>query len=457
MILLLSDAVLRTQTRRLGAAVSRSRMVAVTAAALFLIAPVAAWRVGRSVSGLLEGDTATLAVTRGLVLGLAVASAAAGAALGTAIPGRRALGFQIAAAPVPRAVAVAALALPAIGGATLLVGPTLVALAAALAWSSPGGAFAAVALALSFAAAAGSGAVAAEAVLHLVRQGGRSARAAGGVVVAGAAAATAIEGPAQALAQGGPVLLSSAVACAVAAIGSGVAWVGLAAIRPEPRVAARRRPLVVPDGHPVAAVSGAALALLSRAPDLRAALVAAASFGLVGLGVGLAAGAPASAALLLGGGACVVAAALVPLSARGRLDPGAWVWRAGARGIVAGGWAASSLGLVVLPLLPVGLIALVRPREAAAAAAPVVALAVAAWAAALAAGAVVPRRAHGAGDDALSLGAFTAATVGVGSVATLAGPMLGRAGVPDAIAALLVLVAASAGAVTLFGASWGRA
>lgn len=454
MILSLSEAVLRTQLRRLGTAAGRSRLVAVAAGALWLIAPVAAWRLGRSVGGLLSSDTVTLTVTRGLVLGLAVASAAAGAALGAATPGRRALGSQVAAAPVTRAVAVAALALPVVGGATLLVGPTLAALAAALASSSPGGAGAAFSLALSFAAAAASGAVSAEAGLHLSRRGSTAGHAVAGVAVAAITAAVAVEGAARAVAQGGLVLVASAAACALAAAGAGSTWIGLAATRPEPRATAPRRPLV-PERRPVAAACCAAFALLSRAPDLRAALAAAASFALVGLGVGLAAGAPIPAALLLGGGACVVAAALVPLSVRGRLDPGAWVWRAGGHGVVAGGWAAASLGLVFLTLLPVGPVALARPRETAAAAAQVVALAVAGWAAALAAGAVVPRRAHGAGDDALSLGAFAVATVGIGAAATLAGPMLGRAGVPDAIAALLVLASASVGAVTLLGARWG--
>lgn len=456
MILSLSEAVIRTQLRRLGTAAARSRLVAVAAAGLWLIAPVAVWRLGRSVGELLSGDTVTLALTRGLVLGLAVASAAAGAALAAAIPGRRALGSQIAAAPVPRAVAVAVLALPVVVGATFLVGPTLGALAAALALSSPGGLGAAVSLALAVAAAAASGAVAAEAAFRAFRRSRSLWHAVAGAAVAAMAAAIAIESPARALAQGGLVLLCSAIACALAAAGAGSAWVGLAATRPEPGATAARRPLVAAERRPVAAASCAAFALLSRAPDLRAALVAAASFGLVGLGVGLGAGAPAPAALLLGGGACVVAAALVPLSARGRLDPGAWVWHAGARGVVAGGWAAASLGLVFLALLPVGVVALAHPRETAAAAAQVVALAVAGWAAALAAGAVVPRRAHGAGDDAVSLGAFAMATVAVGSVATLAGPMLGRAGIPDTIAVLLVLAATSGGAVTLLGASWGN-
>ncbi len=457
MIRSLSEAVLRTQLRRLRGAALRRRPVAVASFALWLIAPVAAWRLGRSVGGLLSEDAVTLTVARGLVLGLAVACAAAGAASGATIPGCRALGPQVAAAPVSRTVAAIVLALPVVAGAAVLVGPTLFGLAAALAAASPGGAGAAVSLTVSFLAAAASGAVAAESGLRLVRRGGSSTRAVAAVATATIAVLIAIEGAARALARGGPFLLLSAVACALAAAGACSLWVALAATRPEPRVAAARRPLVAPQRRPVAAASCAAFALLSRAPELRAALVAAASFGLVGLGAGLAAGAPPGAALLLGGGACVLAAALVPLAVRGRLDPGAWVWRAGPRHVVAGAWAASSLSLVLLTLLPVGLIVLARPQGAAAAAAQVAAVAVGCWAAALIAGAVVPRRAAGAGDDALSLGAFAIATVALGAVATLAGPALGKVGVPDAIAALLVLAAASAAAVTLLGASWGSA
>ena len=185
-------------------------------------------------------------------------------------------------------------------------------------------------------------------------------------------------------------------------------------------------------------------------------MVVATVFGLGGLAAGSATGAPPAAGLLLGGGSCAVAGCLVPLSVRGRIDPGAWVWRVARRTRVATLWAAASLALLVLALLPSGAIAVARSAESVGIVPHVLGLALFAWACALIAGALVPRRARGAGDDALSLATFGAVAVGLGVATSPAATRLGATGIPGVVASGLVLAAVSAGAVVTLGATWGR-
>jgi hypothetical protein len=87
----------------------------------------------------------------------------------------------------------------------------------------------------------------------------------------------------------------------------------------------------------------------------------------------------------------------------------------------------------------------------------VAAFAALAWASALAAGALVPRRSAGAGDDALALGAFAATAVVLGSAVAVTGSRLEAAGAPGAVAAGLVLVAASLVSVVVLARSLDRA
>ena len=83
-------------------------------------------------------------------------------------------------------------------------------------------------------------------------------------------------------------------------------------------------------------------------------------------------------------------------------------------------------------------------------------LALFAWASALIAGAVVPRRARAAGDDALSLASFAAVAVAVGGVIVVVGSRLEAVGVPGAVTGCIGLAGLAASAVTVLAATWGR-
>jgi hypothetical protein len=177
-------------------------------------------------------------------------------------------------------------------------------------------------------------------------------------------------------------------------------------------------------------------------------LYTAASFGVAGLVAGAATGAPPAAAALLGGGSCAVASCFVPLSVRGRIDHAAWVWRLTRRWLLASSWASASLALVLAALVPVHVLVLARDVAAGPALAQVLVFAVLAWASALAAGSVAPRRPGGAGDDALSFGAFVATGITIGAAVAAVGARLQAAGVPGAVAVVLVAGLAAAGAVS---------
>ena len=163
-------------------------------------------------------------------------------------------------------------------------------------------------------------------------------------------------------------------------------------------------------------------------------MIAAASFGVIGLAVGLASGAPIPVALLLGGGSCAVTVSLVPLSVRGRIDPGSWAWRSEARQRIARAWASASLLLVAVSLVPV--------HAVAAPAAGTSLVGASAQVAALASFGVGCRAAAGAlshapprqGTMPLSTRRFTAVAVTGGGVASVGGRWLGVVGVPDGLA-----------------------
>ena len=450
----LCEAALLVQYRRLSGT-ARRRLLAVALVVLaWLAAPAAAWRLGATLGDVLEPALADAATARALALGLCVTCAAVGAAVGVALPGPAALGPQLVAAPISRRSLTLAVNLPVAAGAVALVGPLLVALLLPLAAVGPGGRPAAAVVLVSLAGAGVAGAVLAEGARRLLRRG--SARAWAISATGGATLAVlAVESGAVALAgsrYGAPL----GGATVVGMLCSGHMWLGLVATRPEPVHRARRRPITAPRRRSATAVAGSAAALLARPPDLRGSLLAAATFGLLGLAAGAATGAPPAAGALLGGGSCAVASCFVPLAVRGRIDPGAWVWRAARRWLVATAWAAASLALVETALLPVQLVALARPGDAGAAVAQVAALAALAWASALAAGAAVPRRTCGAGDDALALGAFTAIAVVLGTATAGAGARLDASGLPGAVAACLTLAAAAVAAVAVLGATWGR-
>ncbi len=450
----LCEAALLAQYRRLSGTGRRRLLAAALVVVAWLAAPAAAWRLGATLGEMLAPALADAAAARALALGLCLTCAAVGAAVGVALPGPAALGAQLVSAPVSRRSLTLAANLPVATGIVVLVGPLLVALLLPVAAVSPGGRSAAAVVLASLAGAGVAGAVLGEGARRVFRRGSTFAwaiAAAGGATLA----VLAVESASVALAGGRfGALLGGATL--VGMLCSGRLWLGLVATRPEPVHRPPRRVVTTPGRRPGAAVVVSAAALLARPPDLRGSLFAAAAFGLLGLAVGAATGAPPAAGALLGGGSCAVASCFVPLAVRGRMDPGAWVWRVTRRWLVATAWAAASLALVESALLPVQLVALAQPGDAGAAVAQVAALAVLAWASALAAGAVVPRRARGAGDDALALGAFTAIAVLLGSATAGAGTRLDAWGLPGAVAACLTLAAAAVAAVAVLCATWGR-
>ena len=449
----LCDAVLRVQCRRLRAAATRHPLALALVALAWVVAPVGAWRLGSSVAQPLAPVLHELSSARALVLGLGLTSAALGAAVAISLPPPGALGAQIVAAPVSRRALVVAVALPVAGAVLALVGPALVALCASFAGATAGGHAASALLLTSLAAATAVGALLAEAMSWL--GAGRFATTAFvAIPTSVVTGALAVEAGARGLtADAAAVPLG--VAVVVAAVGCTSSWLGLVAAR-QPRAGGlRRRPLLAPRRRPTAAVVASALALLFRPGELRLALLTATGFGLAGLAIGAFARAPPAAGLLLGGGSCAVAACLVPLSARGRIDPGRWVWRSAGRTLVAAGWAGASLGLVVAALLPVCVAALAHSRAAAPAVVQVVGLAAFAWASALLAGAVVPRRAHGAGDDALALAALAVVAIVLGAASAAAASRLDAAGAPGAVAGGAVLVVVSVGATAVLASTWG--
>ena len=448
----LCEAVLRVQRRRLTAVAARHPLVLALVGIAWLAAPAAAWRVGSSAAQPLAPVFAELSSARALVVGLGLTCAALGATVGLSLPPPGALGAQIVAAPVsPRALA-AAVTVPVVGGVLALVGPIMIALVVSFA-SAASGATAPALLLVSLAAVTAAGALLSEAIMQLVARR-FAAGAVAGLLMSLGTAALAVDTGARAL-TGGSAAVPLALAVAAAAVACAYLWLCLVAARP-PRVSARRRrQLIDLPSRRSTAVAVCAVALLARSTELRPALFAAVAFGLAGLAIGAATGAPPSAGLLLGGGSCAVAACLVPLSVRGRIDPGTWVWRTAGRVLVAAGWAGASLGLVAAVVVPVCLVALARGPEAAPAVVHVVGLMVFAWASALLAGAVVPRRAHGAGDDALALAMLAVAAVGLGIAISTLGSRLDAAGVPGVFAGGLVLALVSLGAVATLAATWG--
>jgi hypothetical protein len=428
----------------------RSLVVPAFVVGAWLAAPVAAWRLGSALGAMLEPALAETSSARGLVLGLCVAGASLGAAFGVALPGPGALGRQVEAAPVARRALVLAATLPAAAGAFVLVTPNLAAVVLPLAAETPGGWASGVSLLVSISSAAIAGATLAEAALRLIRRGSPRPGAAG-LVGAFLLSVVAVESGARGLTGDGLAIALAAVTVGGAGLCAG-GWLALASTRPAPARRRRRAPLTTTYRRPAPAVLALACALLARSGELRLVLLSAAAFGVVGIGVGTAAGAPPAAGVLLGGGSCAIASCFVPLSVRGRIDPGAWLWRVARCSLLAAAWAAASLTLVAISLLPVQLVALARTTDTAGAAAQVSALAVLAWASALSAGALVPRRACGAGDDALSLAVFAAVAIAFGMAVTGAGARLDAIGVPGAVAVGLTLATASVTAVAVLAA-----
>jgi hypothetical protein len=433
-------------------------LTATRQAPLAMIALACAWcasvpfafRAGAGIADALGPLLGDIRLARSVVVGLALPSGAGGVVLAVLVPRLTALGAALASAPVSPRRAQGALALPRLMAAAFLVGPALLAALLPLGASAPGGSLAVAALAAMLGAAVAVGALVAEAALRLLRvpPGVDTARdAAVALTVLGGAAVVA-EATARALTGNGVAVAIAIAGSPVVAAAAGSRWLALAASRPAPgrRVnqhARCRRVLPV--------VESTALALLSRASDVRAALGAAVAFGIAGVAAGRVAG-DAGSGVLLGAGVAAFTAGIAPLSSFGRIAGGRWTWSAGARWRVAAGWATVSAALVLGPCAAVTVVGLAAgaPPDALAAAA---SIALVSWVAGIVAGSLFPRSASALADDTLSLAAFVVALGAVLGVGSRFQAVLAGVGLPDVAASTAWLSAGVAAACAL---SWWR-
>jgi hypothetical protein len=441
----LCEAVARCHLRRLRGIAAAAPLPAGIVALVVAAAPIALFRLGGAVGAEVAEGIGNAGVAQALVLGPVLAGAVAGAALAVAAPARSALGPQVAAGPSGAAVAVVALTLvPAATGA-IVVAPSLVALCAGLGRSLPGGAAAGLAVAVAILAAVPAGAVLAEGALALARKRNRRAAAASVTgllawLLVGRALGAAPLGPLalvpSTLGDAAPPSLALAVAGS-AGVGLCSAWVVLAGTRAEPR--ARRRAVARWRRRRLPTPIGASL-LLARRSDLRLAAIGAAAFGLAGVALAVTTDTPAPGPYLLGTTTALLGSILFPLVVGGMLVDGRWLWRGApvARNAIARSFAlASTIGAIV-PITVVGsigaLVSGVRPDTVGV----VTTLAVAGSGVALVAGALLPWRGAGSGDQLTSIAAFAALAVAASLVVGLVAPRLVSLGVPDAVLAVAV-------------------
>ena len=239
--------------------------------------------------------------------------------------------------------------------------------------------------------------------------------------------------------------LAIGLACLVA-IGLGCAWVSLAATRAEPR--SRSRP-VRSHGRRRMSATVAAIVLLARRGDLRVATLGAAVFGLAGAALGVASAAPAPAPFLLGTTTALLGSLLCPLVVGGVLADGRWLWRSAPveRSAVARAFALASTVAAALPVAVVACVAAVASGAKPGILGILAALVTVGTCLALLAGALVPWRGAGAGDQMTTIAAFAAIAIAVSLGVGLAAPRIVSVGIPDAIVVVAICVAAGAAAL----------
>lgn len=459
----LSRAVLRCQCRRALAAWRSAPLPGALLLAVAAASPYLLWRAGHALGIVLEPVLREPEAAGLLGVAPAVGGATAGAALCVTATGRRSLGLQIAALPVgARSALVATCVAPAV--AVLVLGlPAALALVLALGASSPGGAVAGTGFLAGALAGAAGGAVVTESILHAWA----GARRRGAVALlalcaawsgAGALLGSAALGP---LAPLGASLAGSTDAVAapavavVAAVCGGVAWLELAARRPErvpPAPAATGRRVA---GPLATALPLAALALLLRRRDVRLASFAATGFGLGGVVLASRAEVAAPGPLHLGASSTLLGAALTPLAVGGCLVAGRWAWACAPRLRVLPCAALVLAASVALfgALAPVLVVAAVVSGAPAYALAEVWLVALGTAAAAVLAGALVPWRGITMGDQVACLAAFAACAGLYSAVAGVTGPRLVAWGLSDGAAAGCVI---AVGAAVSLGAALRR-
>jgi hypothetical protein len=442
----LCEAVGRCHLRRLRGVAAAAPLPAVIVALVVVAAPVVLFRLGGAVGDEVADSIDTAGVSNALVLGPLLAAAVAGAALAVAAPSRSALGFQVAAGPPGAAIAVVALTLVPAAAGSIVVVPSLIALCAGLARALPGGAAGGVALAAATLAAVPAGAVVAEGGLAAGRRHRRRAVAVGagglGWLVVGLAFGAGPLGPLAfvppALRGAGSPWLALGVSSGVG-IGLSAAWVPLAATRAEPR--SRRRGARRSGRRRLPAPIAAAV-LLARRTDLRLATLGAALFGLAGSALAAATAAPPPASFLLGTTTALLGSLLCPLVVGGVLDGGRWLWRGAPvpSGAVGRSFALASILAAALPVAAVGSVAAIASGAGAGIVGIVAALVVAGSCVALLAGALLPWRGTGAGDQMTTIAAFAAIAIAASLAVGLVAPRLVSLGVPDAVVAVAICV-----------------
>jgi hypothetical protein len=449
---LICRAVLRCQRRRAGVVLRSAPLAGGLLVALAAAAPFALARVGGALGGALQPALADVDVARALTLAPVLAGSACGAAVGVASVGRHALGQQLAAGPVGARAALLACVLAPAGVLAACCLPAALGLTLPLGSASPGGAVAGVGIVGAALAAAPWGAVLSEAVVQL---GGGATRLI--VVVIPTAAVWAGIGVALGAPALGPLALVAASlagnehpaealgAAALTGCAGTAAWLELAARRPERRARVRGFGRCRVAGPLVTALPLSAGVLLARRRDLRFGLLAAVAFGLGGVALAQSTGAPAPAPLQLGVSSALLGAALVPLAVGGALLAGRWTWVCAPRHRLLPCAALCTASAMLLSTTAGG-VAVVAGLVSGAPSRALIELglvAVLVAAAATLAGAIVPWRGITMGDQVASFGAFAAAAGGLSAAAGFAGPRLVAAGLPDAAAAVWVLVSMS--------------
>ncbi len=454
----LFDAVVVCNVRRLRSVAARAPLPAAAVGVLVLLAPVALARVGRALGEGLAGGGDGVSVA--VVVGPVLAAAAAGAALAVSFPGATSFGKQIAASPCDRVGAVvAALLVPAVIG-SIAVLPSIVVASVALVHGLPGGPLAGASLSLAVVAALAAGAIAAEGALGAARGLRRRS-----LVVAAAASAWIAAGVVFGRPPLGPL---APVPDAIDGSGSqGVAlaapaltlvclcfgWVRLAATRPGPRPARAGRPRLQIVRGRRRGVFAAVGALLLRRSDVRLAAMAAMLMAVVGTIVAVESAAPAPSPFLLATTTAMFGSVVCPLLLGGMLLEGRWLWWGGSRRrrLTVPAAELVSLAGAALPVVAAGVCAFAVSGVSWSAVGIVAAILVIGSSLAVVAGAAVPWRRDGAGDQLTTFVAFAALAIGTSLAVALVAPRLVALGIPDPLVVVLTCAACLGTAVGALG------
>jgi hypothetical protein len=194
----------------------------------------------------------------------------------------------------------------------------------------------------------------------------------------------------------------------------------------------------------------AAAVLLARRADLRVAMLGAALFGVAGSALAGATGAPPPASFLLGTTTALLGSLLCPLVVGGVLGDGRWLWRSApvSSGAIARSFALASTLAAALPVAVVGSFAAIASGAGAGIVGIVGALVVAGSCVALLAGALLPWRGTGAGDQMTTIAAFAAIAISVSLSVGLVAPRLVSLGVPDPVVVVAICMVFLAVALT---------